>query len=148
MICIAFVRAAGFRIGEVEDLTWSLYWIYMEACVACIMASITAIRTVFGSTGSRGPDLPKQRPSYSMRMQIMRKVRRSGWDEVEEDGEKLPEIPSATLSGMRTFVRRNHRTAGETTVMQSTFRPEDMEDSERGLEDNKTGGDGVSNPKS
>jgi hypothetical protein len=135
MICVAFVRAAGFQIGGVADLTWSTYWVYMEACIACIMASITAMRTVFGSTGSRDPDPQRQRPSYSMRMLIMRKIRKSGWDEVENT-ENLPEIPSATLSGMRTFIRRNHRTAGGTTVMQSAFRSEDIRDIEHGLEDN------------
>ena len=105
MVCIAFVRAAGFRIGKAEDITWDLYWIYMEACIACIMASVTAMRTVF-SEGSSRRSKPRYDPSNTMKERMMRKIRaKTPW--VEVDGHELPNIPSATLTGMRTYIHGN-----------------------------------------
>jgi hypothetical protein len=34
-------------------------------------------------------------------------------------GDGLPQIPSATITGVRTFIRRNNRTFGASTVMRS-----------------------------
>lgn len=105
MVCIAFVRAAGFRIGKAEDITWDLYWIYMEACIACIMASVTAMRTVFSEGGSKRSK-PRYDPSNTIKERMMRKIRaKTPWVEVE--GQELPNIPSATLTGMRTYIGGN-----------------------------------------
>lgn len=104
MVCIAFVRAIGFRIGKAEDITWDLYWIYIEACVACIMSSVAVMRAIFGNPGSRSPKA-FERESYSMRQRMGGSVRKGSsqrfWWEVEEgENDGIAEIPAARLSGI------------------------------------------------
>ena len=108
MVCIALVRAAGFRIGDAEDITWDLYWVFTEACVACIMSSVAVMRAIFGNPIS-GPPRPGERESYSMRELMARKMRRGPrrgfWWEVDEgDDAEIAEVPAARLSGVRTLV--------------------------------------------
>ena len=103
MVCIALVRASGFRIGGAEDITWDLYWVYMEAGVACIMSSVAVMGAAFGITGSRSPN-PIKSEWYSIRERRARKMRKGssqrfwwGIEGLENDG--IAEIPAARLSG-------------------------------------------------
>ena len=67
-----------------------------EACVAVIMVSLTAFRSVFVAETS------KARPWYSSsvaKMRVWRKASGAG-----HDLEDLPAVPPATLMGMRTFI--------------------------------------------
>lgn len=125
MLCVAFVRVAGFGIpsynpltktySSAEDLTYDVFWVYMEACIAHIMASLTTMRTLFGHTGSGNRSPKNLRKWYSprnWREASTRKTRKAGEG---AGGDDLPEIPSGTLSGMKTFIRRNGRDPGLTT---------------------------------
>ena len=126
MATIAVVRVSGFKIGntlhaQVYDLTWQIYWQYMEGCVACIMASVAAFRSLFVANNSRDAEKNKRGPSYSMRQRLVERIKRSrsknSWEAMSGDEDKLPAIPSATLSGVRAFIRRNNRSAGMTTMV-------------------------------
>lgn len=126
MATIAIIRVSGFTIGsashtQVYDLTWQLYWQYMEGCVACIMASVAAFRSLFVASSSREAKKNEQRPSYSMRLRLIERIKQSrsknSWEAMSGDEDQLPAIPSATLSGVKTFIRRNNRSAGITTMV-------------------------------
>lgn len=123
MVCIAFVRAVGFRIGDAEDITWDLYWIYMEACVACIMSSVAVMPAIFGNPGSRSPK-PIEGECHSMSQRKERNMRKGSsrrfWWELEEgENDGVAEIPAVTLSGLRTSIDRSGQPATDT--MQSSI---------------------------
>ena len=125
MVCITLVRAAGFDIGKVEDVTWDIYWVFMEACVACIMASIAVYRTVFDtSRSSRGTGRQRQGIPYSGQKRIVRRTRRwrnSPWEEVDADNSNPPNTSSAKLPQIPSFIRKNDRNSEATTVTQASL---------------------------
>lgn len=127
MIIAALTRVGGYRYRGVLDLTWEIFWQWVEACIAVIMGSMTAFRSLFVSNGSViYKDGQRKAPSYSsVREKLLKKFKRSrdsSWDELEQN--ELPEIPSATMNGMRTFIRRNNR-SGPGTRMTSGDQEED-----------------------
>ena len=77
MVCIALVRVSDFRIRGAEDITWDLYWVYMEAGVACIMSSVAVMRAALGIPGSRSRK-PIKSEWYSMRERMRRRNARKG----------------------------------------------------------------------
>lgn len=106
MALIALVRVGGYRIQGKIDATWQLFWQYIEACIAIIMGSATAFRTLFVGGNSR--KAPDKKLSYSVRQRLMRKTPPK--DDCEDtNGRHLPTVPSATLSGLRTFVHHQGR---------------------------------------
>lgn len=124
MVVVALIRISAYGLRGNIDLTWQLFWLYMEACIALTMASVTTFRTVFITVSSKRNEKKHQRPSYSMRQRLVAKLGgRSRPDELEkwENEEGLPTVPGATLTGMRTFIRRNNRTFGGTTEMRSEY---------------------------
>lgn len=110
MALIALVRVGGFRIQGKTDITWQHFWMYMEACVAIIMGSATAFRTLFLDEKSR--KTPEKKPLHSFRLRLLRRYNSTGeksdWENA--NGGHLPIVPSATLSGLRTFIHRHGRT--------------------------------------
>lgn len=139
MATIAIIRVSGFSIGsashtQIYDLTWQLYWQYMEGCVACIMASVAAFRSLFIASSSREAEKKERGPSYSIRLRLIQKAKRSRsknpWEAMSGDEDQLPAIPSATLSGVKTFIRRYNRSAGITTMVSAL----DPQEENRGVE--------------
>ncbi|KAF2649545.1 hypothetical protein K491DRAFT_721586 [Lophiostoma macrostomum CBS 122681] len=49
MIVCSFIRVVGFigPNGHTPDTTWRMLWTQIECCIAVIMASLTAVRTLF-----------------------------------------------------------------------------------------------------
>ena len=136
MVCIALVRAAGFRIGDTEDITWDLYWVFTEACVACIMSSVAVMRAIFGNP-IPGPPRPVKRESYSMRELMARDMRRGPrrgfWWEVDEgEDAEIAEVLAPRLLGVRTLVDGSGRSM--TGVVQSRCHSKDPLVEERGPE--------------
>ena len=74
----------------------------VEGSIAVSMVSVTAFRSVFVSEVSKA-SRKKAIPWYSSTVAKLR--RRNKELEEEHKLEGLPAIPSATLSGMRTFIR-------------------------------------------
>ena len=105
MIIIACIRLSGLRDN---NTVWIYFWQYMEACVACIMASILTFRTLF--IGDRTREFKPQRLQQgSIRQRVLHNMKifnMAAWEKVEDDSSELPEIPSATISGLRTFIRQ------------------------------------------
>lgn len=118
MALIALVRGLGFRIQGKGNLTWQHFWVYMEACVAIIMGSATAFRTLFTGESSRKRKMPENNARlHSFRLRLLRRYNNtiggenSDWENT--NGEHLPTVPSPTLSGLRTFINRHRRTKVE-----------------------------------
>lgn len=99
MIIIACIRSIAFT--SFHAYSWYLFWLQVEGSVAVIMVSLTAFRSAFASQGLEGPE-KKARPWYSS---TVARLRRHKVSSARYNLEDLPAIPSATLSGMRTFIR-------------------------------------------
>lgn len=151
MILITIIRASNLPNRNPLS-TWQYMWLYLEACIATIMASITAFRTLFVQRASADKKQraaaaavvsPPPSGSYysSVREKLLRKMGRwnrsgGGWEEVSSGerarsgkGEKdLPQVPSATMTGIRTFIYRNGRTVDEESVVRSGLYTFDEED--------------------
>lgn len=125
MVCLAITRASKIKGSLGVDIGWEFFWQFMEASVAVLMGSLTVFRTLLtfqvnkSSEERKGAGLsPKSRAlfSFHQRMQRLRKKRQQA---DEESLEGLPQIPSATLAGMHTFIRRNNRDPGLDTLPMS-----------------------------
>lgn len=112
MAIIAIIRVSRIHSVAGIDMVWEFFWQTMEGCVAVLMASITAFRTVFASHGTRESGEKRWVPSYTW---IQRARERKWKNKNNADGDQLPSIPRALMTGMRTFIRKHDRTAGGTT---------------------------------
>ena len=104
MIVVAVVRMSGIRTAESIDETWEVFWQCTEACIAVTMVSLTAFRSLFVANASSREK--KSKTPYKERLWYPRKRSRES-----QDIESLPSVPSATLTGMRTFIRGNERSS-------------------------------------
>ena len=77
-----------------------------EACVAVIMVSLTAFRSLFVTAESKA-SRSKFRPWYSSSVARLRKERKNPVSGHNVEG--LPAVPRATLTGMRTIIAGPHR---------------------------------------
>ena len=123
MISVAVVRMAGMRLGENNvDVVWIEFWLQQECSIAVTMVSVSAFRSFFVASSSN--DSPARRQvSRPWRTRLARKY----WnmDNSGEDGaDVLPQVPGATLTGMRTMIAG----AGTETII-STEKPEPEEGS-------------------
>ncbi len=122
MVVVAIVRMSGYRIHGVGingslDTTWSFFWVYIEACVATIMASITAFRSLFVQGSAGVPDEEKNTKTFHFPRELLqRKICRSGW---EVDREQSPKVASATHTGVETFIYHEDTSTARTIPMQS-----------------------------
>ena len=121
---IAIIRIAGLRIrGTNIDVQWEVFWQEVEATVSVTMVSITAFRSLFGIKALKARE-KKYRPWYSYREKLFSRQKKKSIDSSSDGGDELPQIPGATMTGMRTFIRgdRGVRTmmmgseANETTL--------------------------------
>ena len=117
MAIVASVSVSGLRFRGTFDEVWLWFWQQIEACIAVTMISITAFRSVF--VASESPRARRERakkPWYSNTVAAIRRSKNQrGSDEEAIQG--LPSIPSATLTGMRTFIQggRHVQTSHELT---------------------------------
>ena len=120
MVVASITRLAGMSFNDSMDITWEIYWTWVEGCVAVIMASAVAFRTLFIQDHNKNPAQRKPAPFPSIRHRFQHNCKRSHQANLEEgDLADLPQIPTATFSGLRGFIRRHNRSAGETTILSS-----------------------------
>ena len=123
MAITASIRVSGINFRGTFDELWLYLWQEIEACVAVAMISLTAFRSVFvASESSRARREGPKKPWYSSTVAaIKRNKARQPSD--EEAIQELPRIPSATLTGMRTFIQggRHKRTSRQTTGFTSPY---------------------------
>jgi len=117
MIIVAFIRIGGLHYHGTFDNAWLTMWQQVESCVAVTMVSLTAFRSVFIAHASRrrGKDEVSQWLPYTPK--VFRSHKKHAAD--DQALEELT-IPSATLTGMRTYIGRDwekpSRTGNETLV--------------------------------
>lgn len=118
MAFAAAVRASGIRYHNTSDIVWLFLWHHIEACVAVIMISLTAFRSFYvSSRNARARRESANEAWYSSTVAAMRRKRILNQGD-EECVPVLPTIPSATLTGMRTFIQGGRRTG---TDLESTY---------------------------
>ncbi|KAF2871563.1 hypothetical protein BDV95DRAFT_572287 [Massariosphaeria phaeospora] len=116
MVVMTLVRSAKIHgpKGVPIDITWAVYWVHIEASIAIIMVSLTAFRTVFNlSRDQRETRERRKKPTtYLQRLGGGKKKR-------QNEGMELPQVPRATMTGMRTFIHGGKRESGDSTVILS-----------------------------
>ena len=147
MIIVTLIRASGLRSGDRVDSVWETYWQFISAETGLIMTAVTAFRAFFLSRNDPG-GVNHQSPSLGTKawyMKAKRLVRRvatprswhsklgSGEDSGKESRKyssestaELPEIPRATMTGIRTYI--NHQritTVDGSRIMRSETGSED-----------------------
>jgi hypothetical protein len=101
MVGFAAVRVCKTKWvqGTHADIYVQLFWLYVEAATAVVMASCTAYRTVFVRRRERRKSGGKRKGQ-------------SGRDREWLDGEQrhmmLPQVPRAVLSSVGSLVRGHH----------------------------------------
>lgn len=126
MIICSICRAASFVDSKRLDLPARLFWQQVEASIAVIMGSITVFRTLIVSKHTsqryevRAPSFVKKILPKSLSGQSSGQSRSRGGTGSTEYLE-LPTMPSATFSGIRSFLSRSHR--GDATLDNSKFDP-------------------------
>ena len=100
------------------DIPYEMFFQYLEAAVALLTASLTAFRTFFVTQRERTRYQDRmKKPLFSFRnLGLGKKPYDISRDEEAHD---LPEVPGATMTGMRSFIRRNDRTESNDTMMES-----------------------------
>lgn len=108
MIITCIVQIAAIRTSsDAIDISWEIFWQLAEACIAVLMVSLTALRSLFVGQISRiRPASPWS--SGQAKRWLQHKVFRnskssSGESDATDRG--LPKIPRATLTGMRTLIQ-------------------------------------------
>ncbi|KAL8667317.1 MAG: hypothetical protein Q9202_000891 [Teloschistes flavicans] len=118
-LCLStiMVLIAIIRISQVHTQTyniWATFWQQLEGCVAILMVSLTAFRTLFVSSPQASEE-KAMRPSGSERRRLWYKYKGSsdGGGKASGSVERAKMVdmtmPSATLTGMRTFIRGSPR---------------------------------------
>ncbi|KAI0479831.1 hypothetical protein F4859DRAFT_529965 [Xylaria cf. heliscus] len=120
MISFALTRVSKIRGVVGIDIIWEFFWQYMETAVAVIMGSLTVVRSLLvyqikgGHAQSPAGARPLGNSYYRLRFPYRRKKN------IELESQELPSVPSATMTGLRTFIRRNNRDVGLETQATGT----------------------------
>lgn len=106
MIIVAIVRISRLPLShESIDVQWAIFFQQVEASISVMTVSLTAVRSLLGVKAMNSRE-KKERLWYSYRrIALLKKGHKPSESEV--DGDPLPSIPSATLTGMRTFIVGN-----------------------------------------
>ncbi len=103
MAITACVRVSGLKIRNSFDEVWLFLWQHIEACVAITMISLTGFRSVFIADRTQARN-NNAKPRYSSTFKKLRSRKTPKSDDYDME-QRFPAIPSATLSGMRTFIQ-------------------------------------------
>ncbi|KAL8701855.1 MAG: hypothetical protein Q9201_004683 [Fulgogasparrea decipioides] len=112
-LSIVMVLIAIIRISQVHTETynvWATFWQQLEGCIAILMVSLTAFRTLFVSTPQDSRE-KGQKPSDSYRRRLWYKYKGSNGSKgrILERANVDVMVPHGTLTGMRTFIRGSPR---------------------------------------
>lgn len=106
MVIIAIVRIAGIKLGGGNvDIVWLAFWMQQECSIAVIMVSSSAFRSFFVASTTKSPSPPYSPGSWKRRL-LLRRPSPERNDMESANG--LPQVPRATLTGMRTAIKDMH----------------------------------------
>lgn len=145
MVAFSITRVSHIRGASGVDVPWVFFWQFAEASVAVLMGSLTVFRTLLvaererrwspspagspqGGGGGVGKGKGGMGALYTFRQRV-RMLGKSSRDLESQDEGGLPQIPGPTMTGLRTYIRRNNRDSGiKTNVLisqQSTLAEEE-----------------------
>lgn len=142
MTVIAIIRIGGYRfkgigLGGSIDSTWAFFWLYLEACVAVIMASITAFRSLFIRGSSKIIDRNKNEdPIKAIREQVSHRAVRSGWDEISDEPH-ISNINTAHTRIKTIIYHEDPRTESKPPMRSKLYSRDYEEDSQTGMRPKK-----------
>lgn len=141
MVVLTITRVCGIKIGGTIDTTWETYWLILSAEIGIVLTSTAAFRAFFVSRVKRKRDkgiqpAPNTTQWYHQRKRILKRIlTTSQWrlhsrvqassegHKANEDDElpmnKLPEIPRAHITGVRTYIRGQDMMMNASSIMQS-----------------------------
>ena len=96
MIIIAIVRISRVHASDFE--IWATFWQQLEACIAVLMLSLTAARTVYVSTKTSQKQ-ERDKRSYSNPKRLWPSSKK-----LQDERYIELNVPRATLTGMRTVI--------------------------------------------
>lgn len=122
MIIVTLVRVAGMRqkSSGTVDIIWFTFWQQQESSIAVLMASVSAFRSLFVPSPAN-PHIQRQQrfwPSEKGRRILRRRPGPDLCDTQVTNG--LPQIPSATLTGMAAVIGEG-RQSEETADLEQQF---------------------------
>ncbi|KAI9827962.1 MAG: hypothetical protein M1826_006158 [Phylliscum demangeonii] len=96
------------------DLVWNIFWLQAEACLAVLMVSLTALRSLFVSDhyrGGGGGGYARARPTrFHMSPTALSWQRfwpsRKHYASPDGTNDDAGSLPAATIPGLRSFIRR------------------------------------------
>ncbi|MCJ1283686.1 hypothetical protein MMC26_003017 [Xylographa opegraphella] len=105
MVITAITRISGIKLeGGNIDIVWLAFWQQQECSIAVIMVSVSAFRSFFVVSASKNASPQKRKSSTYWRNRLLQK-RSASPDDTEKGINDLPQIPSATMTGMRTVIQ-------------------------------------------
>jgi hypothetical protein len=143
MAVMAITRVSGMQIVSTFgikgfDSGWLYFWQQMEACMAVSLVSSTAFRSLFMAHAAKKKE--QTPPWYTS---TFKRLKRRKNPDLEANLDEVA-IPSATITGMRTFIqggREKSKVGMETIDEYSDYRPLKEKPSDEGiaLQDMKKG---------
>ena len=107
IVIVAIVQISGeISANHQIDLQWELFWQQIEASISIIVVSITGFRTLLGMRAQKKRHQSENRRErlQSYRDRLLRKALRRNPVDRDVNANRLPSIPNATLTGMRTLI--------------------------------------------
>ena len=141
MVILTITRVCGIKIGGRIDSTWETYWLILSAEFGIILTSVGAFRAFFVSRvksrrdrGIHSP--PKTAQWYHHKKTILKRTfitnrkqlrfgAQASWVNYEANEDhglamgKLPDVPRAHITGIRTCVRGQDMTMHTSSSAQS-----------------------------
>lgn len=116
MIIITIVRISKISNSTKTEMVWHICLQALEGCVALLMASIMAFRSIFVSQEMRNSGQKRWAPSSSwLQSAKQRKTSKEGM----RNGDQLPSVPQATFTTMKRYFRGHGGTADGSTTLNS-----------------------------
>ena len=109
MIVLGLFRMSVLpRLGAVQDVPYEIFFMQLEASIAVLMASLSAFRSLFATDGSRAA---RRKPNigWTAGSNFWKRKKRSPHSDSDLETNGLPFIPSATMTGLRSFLRGNSK---------------------------------------
>lgn len=109
MIILGLFRTSVLpRLGVVQDVPCEVFLLQLEASIAVLVASVSAFRSLFASEGSRAARR-KPKIGWTAGSNLCKRKKRSPHSDSDLETNGLPPIPSATMTGLRSFIRGNSK---------------------------------------
>lgn len=106
MIIIAIIRVSRTSYSDRKiDVVWQSLWQALEGCVALVMTSITAFRTIFMGQRIRARRRKRWTPAHSWMQRAKQRKNAHKEGDVWSNNDQLPSIPQATFVKLRKYVR-------------------------------------------